>query len=284
MTAPGLYPHLSFAEYAAIDAINAHSLMAYLESPQLYRDQQTGVAQRRETPSQQFGTSAHMGILEPTRYKSLRAIEPATYPGAKGEDKQWTYAANYCKAWRAEQTAAGRVVVSADDDIRIQTMHERMPDDLRPILTAVQTTCEIPIVAHLRGVLGKGRLDVLDAYNDTVYEFKTVSHIGQAEKHVHKLRYFVQAQWYRELAAAHYQRSFQVRIVFAETAAPYRWRILELDPDYIALARQQIGSALAGILERRRTGDWSDPGDVHEIISPPVWMVEDEDLDEEEVA
>jgi hypothetical protein len=57
---------------------------------------------------------------------------------------------------------------------------------------------------------------------------------------------------------------------------------VELDAEYRMLADSQIEIALAGIARRMRSGDWSDPEDLREMVSPPQWMrYEDEEGSDE---
>ena len=73
-------------------------------------------------------------------------------------------------------------------------------------------------------------------------------------------------------------------LIFVETAAPFRWRVVELDADYQALADRDIDDALRGIAARNKTGCWDDPDAIFDVASPPEFMTNDLDDDEDEDA
>ena len=71
------------------------------------------------------------------------------------------------------------------------------------------------------------------------------------------------------------------RLIFVESAPPYRWRVVQLDVDYVMLADQKIDEALAELAECKRTDTWNDREDLHLVASPPSWLNDDENEDDE---
>ena len=56
------------------------------------------------TPSTNWGSMIDCLLTSPDKFDELFAVAPETYPDTKtGEPKPWTGAANFCKAWKAEQ-------------------------------------------------------------------------------------------------------------------------------------------------------------------------------------
>lgn len=268
--------------YHANPAIGSTDARAYLHSPRLFKDQQDGL-EPKETPAMAFGSTAHMSVLEPASFAERRVIQPETYPGAKGPSK-WTYGAAYCKAWRDEQHAAGRVIVTTENERMLLMMHERMPDQVKRIFATGRT--EVTVRTIVEGLALQCRVDCWDEAGAMKYEFKTISAIEKVETEIWRRGYHIQERWYSYvIAMATGEKPPASRLVFVETAAPYRWRIVQLDLDYIFLGDRAVGDALAGIKARTKSGCWDDPAPLELMASPPAWMNDsDEALDDEEEA
>jgi hypothetical protein len=268
--------------YHANPAIGSTDARAFLRSPRLFRDQQDGL-EAKETPAMAFGTTAHMSVLEPASFAERRVIQPETYPCAKGPSK-WTYGAAYCKAWRDEQHAAGRVIVTTENERTLLMMHERMPDQVKRIFATGRT--EVTVRTIVEGLALQCRVDCWDEAGAMKYEFKTISAIEKVETEIWRRGYHIQERWYSYvIAMATGEKPPASRLVFVETAAPYRWRIVQLDLDYIFLGDRAVGDALAGIKARTKSGCWDDPAPLELMASPPPWMNDsDEALDDEEEA
>lgn len=277
------YRSCPYSEYEALPGLRSHQVIDYTESPRLYRDRCDGIIPA-PGPSMLFGIAGHMAVLERERYFQLREIEPTLYPSAKGEDKPWTYAANYCKAWRAEREAAGKIVVSVEDDERLTAMHLRMPAEVVAMFSG--GSAEAVVTATIHETPCKARVDLLHVAARKFYEFKTIRNINAIDKTIARLGYHIQLRFYAQVLRAASGDRYDGRLVFAETQAPYRWRVVELDLDYIALGDRAIADALAGIAARTKSGCWDDPEPLHYLASPPAWMDTDDmdDSDDEEVA
>lgn len=252
--------------YHANAAIGSGDIRDLLRSPALFRDRQNGLGQR-STPALLFGHASHMALLEPNRYASLVAVKP----------DGMSFATKEGKAWRAEQ--AGRLVVSNDDATHLRYMHERMPNEVCRILATGRT--EVTVRTELVGVPVQCRIDCWTPDGSVIYDLKSINNIDDIERAVWKHGYFIQDRWYGTVTAtATGQKRPAFKFIFAEKLPPYRWRIVQLDVDYQMHGDEMVGRALFDLEERTRTGDWSDPGELHQMVSPPAWMNEDDDEDD----
>lgn len=265
--------------YHANPAIGSTDARAFLRSPRLFRDQQEGL-EAKETRAMVFGTTAHMAVLEPASFGERVIEQPETYPGEKGPSK-WTYAANYCKAWREEQRAAGKVIVTAAECRALAMMHERMPDQIKRLFAAGRT--EVTVRTETDGLPIQCRVDVWDQPGAMKYEFKTISAIEKVETEIWRRGYHIQERWYSYvIGLATGEKPPASRLVFVETAAPYRWRVVQLDLDYIFMGDRAVSDALAGIKARLKSGCWDDPAPLELMASPPAWANASGEIDDDE--
>ncbi len=264
--------------YHANPAYGSTDIRNLIRSPTLFQDARRGISDR-ETDAMLFGTTTHMAVLEPRRYAEKVAIQPATYPGAKGESA-WHNGANHCKAWHAEQAAAGKVVVTQAQQVLLHYIHQRMPLEVRKILTTART--EVTVRTKIGEHDVQCRIDAMAPDRD--YDLKSIAAIEKIDRAIVDRGLHVQQQWYRRvLAAATGEKPRPFRFLFVETGAPWRWRIVELDLDYIMAADALIDDALSEISARNRSGCWDDRDHLHYMASPPAWMSDGNlaDADEE---
>ena len=278
----------SAADYHKNTAVGSGDLRAFLKSPRLYADIRAGLV-KRETKPMLFGTNAHMSLLEPERYAKTAVTEPDQYPaGAPVAGltpmKPWSNNANFCKAWHAEQQAKGLVVLSPEDRARLQFMHERCPDAIRAILA--RSKCEVTVRHKMNGIECQARVDAWDMAHGKRYDLKTIRAMESLESEIWKRGYHIQDRFYGRLIKAEMSQPIQKGsgLIFAETAAPFRWRVVELDADYQALADRDIDEALRGIAARNKSGCWDDPEAVFDVASPPDFLTNELDEDDEDAA
>ncbi len=255
------------AIYHANQALGSTDLRNFIRSPTLFQDARRGIADR-ETPAMLFGTTTHIALLEPKRYAEKVAVQPATYPGAKGE-AAWHNGANHCKAWVAEQAAAGKVIVTQAQQVVLHYMHQRMPLEVRKILSTART--EVTIRTKIGEHDVQCRIDARAPGMD--YDLKSIAAIEKIDRAIVDRGYHIQQQFYRRVIAAETgEKAPPFRFLFVESNAPYRWRIVELDLDFVMAADNAIDDALAEISARNRSGCWDDRDHLHMLASPPPWM------------
>jgi len=255
--------------YHANAAIGSGRIRAYLRSPRLFRDHCDGICEE-ETDALLFGIAAHLRLLEPEAFDKTVAIKP----------EGMSFATTEGKAWRAQQ--AGRLIVKEEDANHLRRMHERMPAEVREIFARCRR--EVTVRTEIDGIPVQCRPDLWDLDGRRKYDLKTTKDIDDVELTVWKRGYHIQDRWYdRVILAETGKRCVESALVFVEHKPPYRWRIVDLDPDFRHMGEKAVGDALHGIAARMKSGCWDDEDDVRLLASPPEWAhVPDADTADDE--
>src|SRR6056297_780015 len=104
-------------DYHANKAISSsHAKLAY-KSLQLFKDNEDGLIERKESPAMALGSAIHTAVLEPDEYTNRYIVKPEGLNGRTKEGKEF---AKKC----AEKNLT---VLDAKDQQRIDLMVERMP-------------------------------------------------------------------------------------------------------------------------------------------------------------
>ena len=263
MTAAKIIYNMPAAEYHAHPSYSASDLLAFRESPQLLADRRAGIAPFKETKSMLLGTGAHLSMLEPERFASVAVVRPDIYGGGK----KWNMNAHECQAWVAWQTQEGKVIFSADEMRTIELMQARMPAEIRELM-------RLPSECSAFRDVYRCRPDLLDLPGRAIYDLKTIRDIGKIERQSFALNYHLRAEFYREVLD--FGGSFTM--LFVESQAPFRWRVVDLDAEYRMMAQDELERLLYSLKDRIALNDWSDPEPIEMTISPPTWATaNDED-------
>ena len=122
--------------------ISPSSLKAFFQCPSRWRHGY----ESPESKAKDFGSLLDCCLLTPDQFPKRYAIAPATYqaePKKKGEPmetKPWNNNATLCKEWNAEQHAAGREVVKADDVLEVKDAIARLTGD--PVIAPWLAACD----------------------------------------------------------------------------------------------------------------------------------------------
>jgi hypothetical protein len=256
------------AQYHLSTAIGSSDVRAYLRSPQYFMDVRNGLAPALTGPLL-FGTACHLHMLQPELFVRHVAVKP----------EGMHFGSKTGRAWKAEQEAAGRVIIDSDDEKHLERMRDRMPDEVADLLTGAKT--EVTVRRRLGDLHAQCRADLWRIDEEgAVCDLKTINRVEAIDSAIHKYGLHIQQEWYCRLIAAEIGREIDFRFIFAEKSPPYRWRIVTLDDEYCALAAEKVDEAIHGITARMQSGDWSDPTDIHTTVCPPAWLgglIEDEE-------
>jgi len=253
----------SSAEYHASPAIGSSDIRDYLRSPALFHDKREGLVPDKETPALILGTLTHLAMLEPERFRQSIAIKPEGMSFASKEGKSW------------KEAHDGRQIITMEDYCTISMMAKRMPDEVQKALSSGKS--EVTVRTMLNGLGVQCRTDHWNRPGRIVFDLKSIGAIEDIEREIYKRGYHIQAKFYTRVIKAETNEDNAFVLIFAEKSWPFRWRIVELDPDYQDIADKAIDDALHGIVARTKSGDWSDPESLHLIASPPAWMTENID-------
>ncbi len=254
---------ISFCEpawyYHSHDATGSTDIRAYIKSPRLFKDIRDGLA-IKETEALLFGSASHMALLEPVQFAESVAFKP----------RGMNFSTVEGKLWKAAQEADGKFIVTAEDADHLKGMHARMPADVRKIFDACKP--EVTVRTKWNGILAQCRFDLFSHEN---WDLKSIDAIENVERSIYQRGYHIQKRVYQRIHAAETGGPLlPFRFLFAEKCPPYRWRVVELDSDYDAIADEAIDGALHGIVARNKSGCWDDPGELHLIASPPSYLTE----------
>lgn len=252
--------------YHAFAAMGSSDIRDFIRSPRLFRDRMDGLLPVAESEAMAFGTAFHCAVLEPEKFAAGYVTKPDGMSLATKEGK----------AWRDQHE--GATIISAKDQTRIDFMLARMPAEAKALLSGGKS--EVTFRVGLAGFQAQCRADHISEDLTMMSDLKTISAIEKVEKEIFNRGYHIQARWYQRVVQSETGKIPEFRLVFCESAAPYRWKIVQLDADYFMLADEKIEAALADIAKREKSEDWSDPSDLHLVASPPSWLennTEDED-------
>ena len=228
---------------------------------------------RPSTPAQALGTAVHLLVLEPGR--ALTDVVPDAFGASRSKD---------ALAWRAEQAAAGRVVLAQGEDTDPWS-----PSPWRAAWRARDAVMAHPMAAALLGtgraevsgywtdpdfgVACRMRVDWLDEAHQVVVDLKTTRDAGADAfaRSAVEYRYHVQAAFYWDglVACGWVPQAFV--FVCVETAPPYGVALYSVRPEDLELGRAVYRRDLATYAECLRSGEW--PGYPEEIreLELPAW-------------
>jgi hypothetical protein len=254
------------SEYHSNGALGSSLLRDFIRSSQLYKDKIDGLVPSKSSPAMVFGSLAHMAILEPERFAAETVQKPDGMSFATKEGKSW------------REQNSGREIITFDDAQTIKRLVGRMPGSVRDIISNGKS--EVTFRNELAGRSVQCRADSWIESGNLLYDLKTISAIEKIDRSIFDRGYHIQIRWYQRIIAAETGTIPQARLIFVETAAPYRWRTVLLDAEYTAMADREIDEALRGIAQCEKDGDWSDEQSEIQLASPPSWtqeFTEDED-------
>jgi exodeoxyribonuclease VIII len=245
--------------YHANAAIGSGDIRRMIRSARLYADGIDGLCER-ESDALKLGIAAHMALLEPDRFAVEYAVKPAGMSFAKKDGI----------AWRAAQ--GGKAIIAADDEMHLRYMRDRMPAEVAAIFGLCRK--EATVRTEIDGLAVQCRPDLWNIEAGAFYDLKTIPSLEGITRAVWEHMLYVQVPWYARLIERETGRPIKVaRLIFVEKEPPYRWRIVELDSDYMELGSQAIDDALAQIHARMRSGCWDDAADLNALVRIPEWKL-----------
>lgn len=259
--------------YHADPHIGSTDAKLWLDSPQLFADQRNGLRQKKDTAALSFGRHAHMFFTDNAQFCARASEGPINEKTGKpyGQDSK-AFA-----EWQAANPDA--MVVPAQDAETLALMRSRMPSVVRSIFDQ-PADAEASVYQHIAGVAVKCRPDWWTG--SCLYDLKTIGNIADAEKHISRYRYWFSHAWYRMIVKAETGKSLPFRFIFAEKNPPYRWRIVDIDADWIGYADATVDRVLGEIAEAQRTGIYADNGEVELMVSRPAWESDDDETEDGE--
>lgn len=244
------------ADYHARRSLSKSGLDQFRRSPAHFRAWQDGQAKQEPTPAMEFGTAAHMAVLEPelfiqkyTKFSGDKRTKEGKvdwnniiYSGKTPlSEDQWECVNRVAASVHAHPAAA-------------QLIHGIEP--------------ETSWFDNWNGIEVKARLDGIG--DDYIIDLKTTQDASPSAfaKSVAQFRYHVQAAWYQRITGIR-------RFVFiaAEKEPPFGIACYELDQQAIDLGNEIIDAQLATFRECQALNSWPCYSSATETLSLPAWAL-----------
>ena len=224
-----------------------------------------------DTDSTRWGSMIDCLMTSPDAFDANFAVAPATYPDAKtGEQKPWTGAANFCKAWKKEQ--GNKTIIKAEmaEDAAAAVKSLRANEVVRELFSVSQkqvlvigfwkdeaTGMEIPI---------RSLLDLVPPVNHPRFgkwlcDFKTARNGNPAtwDRVISDQSYDWQAALYMDTytAATGEERIDFVHVV-QENVFPFHLTepLMAMSSEFLSWGRTKYRQALALYCRCLATGNW----------------------------
>lgn len=206
----------------------------------------------------------HLALGEPF-FAKLFAAPPDEYPDAKtGEMKKWTYLANYCKAWRAEQEALGKGILPVGAIKMISGMADALQRE--PLVRdhgIFNGLIERSIFWRDKetNIWLKSRPDNIPVGSSEFIDLKTTSSVmwRDMQSSIYDFGYYQQGALVRTAARELGISNPTFTLVFVEKKPPYCVDMVELKEDVLDRGERANRKALDDIAACLKSGNWPGP-------------------------
>jgi hypothetical protein len=247
-----------------------------LISRRLLGDALTGQLPSEDKPAFIFGRLFHRLILQPETLVELPEVPAELINQRTG--KPYGGDTQAMANWQAENPNA--VILEP----WMQTMRERMPDEVRSLIGHPGARKEQSIFQTTWGVQVKCRPDLWIPSENVIYDLKTIRQVTDmrpdsfsraCEREIANRAYWFSAAWYRAVVKAECNLPHEFRFIFVEKGPPYRWRIVSISRDYDSLGDQKVADVLDMISTGLGGDGWDDRDSVHHCAEVPDWLLGD---------
>ena len=255
--------------YHANPALGSNTAKQALDSLQLLKDDLDGLITRKGSAALNFGTAFHLKVLQPHLFATQISPEPLNPKTGRPYGQE-------TKAFQEWADAnPGMVAMSTAELETMNRMMSRCPSDILAIFNPAIGEAEMSVYRQIAGVETKCRPDWVQAA--TITDLKTIGNIADIEKHINKFKYWFSHAWYRMIMKEETGRAYTFRFVFAEKNPPHRWRLVELDAEWVQYADHLCDLTLGAIAMAQSTDNWADPVPEPLMVSRPAWESDDDD-------
>jgi exodeoxyribonuclease VIII len=254
--------------YRAHEGLGSGDLKRLLQSPAHFRAGREGVP--KETPALLFGRALHALVLEGRAAFATRfAVRPEGLDARTRDGK----------AWLAEQEAAGKAVLTLDEQGRLEDMVQAI--DRHPAARDLLRHGDAEVSAFWTdrdsGAPCKARFDWLTRDHSTLVDLKTCQDASPAAfaKQVASYGYHIQASHYLAGHTVVTQKPAVFAFVAVEKAPPYAVGVYCLDFAAVAQGERLRQQALQTYRACTDTGVWPGYSSAVETLCLPRWAVND---------
>lgn len=270
---PGIYPGLTFDQYAQIPAINFTKLSRFRDTAAHARHAMLN--QPESTPTQHLGQLIHLAILEPKRFDAEVVIAPKL-------DRRTTAGK---AAWESfVLTSKGREIATADEwEVCRGLQHSVSQHATAREILRGRGAAELTIVwlDEEHGCLCKSRLDWVGELGteSLILDVKSsgdVASLRNFQRSIGNYGYAEQAAMYvdglRTLRPLGEQAERKFIWLVAEKEPPYLVRLFEIEYDALQYGHTEYRKHLAEYAECVKSGNWPGYPDGVDVAGLPAWM------------
>jgi len=252
---PEIAHNLPASQYHGRKALSKSGLDQFRKSPAHFRAWQDGTSDQEVTSAMEFGTAAHMSVLEPElfykRYKLFTSDRRA-------------------KEGKAEyQGIVDSGMIPLAPDTWDSLVYLATSVHAHPAAASALNSCtsfEVSYFDTWNDIAVKARIDGLS--QDAIIDLKTTQDASPQAfgKSVAQFRYHVQAAWYQRITGIN-------RFIFiaVEKEAPFGVACYELDQQAIDLGNEIIDSQLSLFRECQHLNSWPCYASTVQSLSLPAW-------------
>lgn len=301
MSAPGIYPGLSMAEYLAMPAVSASLVRTIIDRcpAAAWHDSHLNPQRGRETSkAMDRGTIAH-GILLEGSTAGVTVIDPRDHPSTTTGAIPDGWTNKSIRTARDIARAEGKIPVLCDDMVAItgmvdaaRTFIESLRDTERAIWAMFQPSggeSELTMVWQDGPTLCRLRADRVSLDRTIIGDYKTSAMSVEPDRwgrtQMVNMGYYIGAAWYRRGVKAVCGVETSYVWLCQESDPPYFCSLIGLDPHGFELGGQKVSAGLKMWQQGVRTGVW--PAYPNRVCYPEIpawedarWMEKQQDCDE----
>lgn len=275
---PGIYPDVPMFDYLQINAVGSGQLAAWNESvPDCIAREQMKADIR--TLAFDFGTAAHLSLLEPQAFADSYVIEPQL-DGPKNRNP-WKQEWDAWKEANADAIESGRTL-TPDDYVACMAIREtaRRQPQLAEFLDDgdERPQAEVTYIWQDRetGLMCKARADLLGGF----YGFRLIGELKSAadasysafSKAALNYNYHIKHAWYVDgLQLLDADQTMRFWFVVFDKRKPYPVAVYELETEAVLLGRKEYRKRLDRYAACLKSGVWGGYEDGPTPLSLPVW-------------
>ncbi|MBF9235551.1 PD-(D/E)XK nuclease-like domain-containing protein [Microvirga alba] len=275
---PGVYDHLSNAEYHGGPGVNKGLLDIVRRSPLHAKAALDAANDNEPTAAQAIGTAFHSLLLEPEAFAQQYVVAPKF-------DRRTKDGKAAAEAFQAEHEGKLFIDQEQQDQLLAMAHSVRQHPAANALLTGSPGKAELSVywTDPITGELCRCRPDFW-RQDGIIVDVKTTEDASQEEfsRSLVKWRYHVQAPWYLDGTiiahqSGHAPKGWSEPKAFAflvvEKKPPHAVAVYVMDQESMALGRVEYRADLDRLAECRRTNVWPGYGDTIQQIGVPQWYL-----------
>jgi PDDEXK-like uncharacterized protein DUF3799 len=217
---------MTFAEYAALEAVNISSLLALLVSPKEYQWRKTHA--RPDTAAYRLGRLTHCAVLEPMRLLKDFVASPFA-----------DFRTKAAQAWKAEQEAAGKTVITEAQFQAAEAMQRAVwnhPLAKRHVMEG-EPEATFTWTDARTGIDCRGRIDLL---NGSTVDLKSARSVAPTAfgRDAARFFYHVRMAFYRDGVRAVTGQDLPVVLVCVQKEPPWDVAVYRLSDEVLDQGRR----------------------------------------------